>query len=127
MCANGRVGQAHIKKYESSGISAMAWLNMSAVVSRSQRNPKRKRHTKLKNENVERGCARADSEGIKNEVTKLKENKKSVTATNPNAHCEEEPEAGERNFLSPKGAVPESRLSRVEDEEKHRTKKSRRE
>lgn len=52
VCANGRAGQTH--RFESSGISAMAWLNMSAVANRSQRNPKRKRHSKLKNENVER-------------------------------------------------------------------------
>ena len=69
----GRAGQTH--RFESSGISAMVWLNMSAVANRSQRNPKRKRHTELKNENVERGCARADSEGIRNEVAKHKENK----------------------------------------------------
>ena len=77
--------------FESSGISAMAWLNMSAVVSRSQKNPKQKRHTELKNENVERGCARADSEGIKNEEKEIKIKKKSITTTNSNAHCEEEP------------------------------------
>ena len=50
---------------------------------------------------MERGCARADSEGIKNEVDKIKENKKSMTTTNSNAHCEEEPEAGERIPSSP--------------------------
>jgi hypothetical protein len=61
-----RAGGARTQEFESSGISAMAWLNMSAVVSRSQRNRKRKRHIKLKNENVERGCARADSEGTNN-------------------------------------------------------------
>jgi len=67
----GSGGQGH-KNTGSSGISAMAWLNMSAVANRSQRNPKRKRHTELKNENVERGCARADSEGIKNVSQKSK-------------------------------------------------------
>jgi hypothetical protein len=39
---------------------------------------------------------RADSEGRKNEVTKLKEKKISVITENPNYHCEEEPEVGER-------------------------------
>ena len=82
----------------------MAWLNMSAVASRSQRNPKRKRHAELKNENVERGCARADSEGIKNEVEKLKEKKKSITTTNPQRSLRGGARSwGEDSFLSPKG------------------------
>ncbi len=71
MCANWE-GGSNTHWFESSGISAMAWLNMSAVVNRSQRNPKRKRHTEIKNENVERGCARADSEGTNSISLKVK-------------------------------------------------------
>jgi len=39
----------------------------SADVKRSFKRTKRKRHTKHYNENKERGCARADSEGTRNE------------------------------------------------------------
>jgi hypothetical protein len=61
----GSGGQAH--KYESSGISARAWLNMSAVPNRVTKVKQRKRHHLLYNENVDGGCARADSEGTNNE------------------------------------------------------------
>ena len=69
---------------------------------RSHRNRKRRRQTKLKNENEEWGCARADSEGRENEVTKLKEKKKSVITVKSKSPLRGGNRSwGEDSFLSP--------------------------
>ena len=69
---------------------------------RSHRNSKRKRQTNLGDENEEWGCARADSEGRKNEVTKLKEKKKSVRTVNTKSPLRGGDRSwGEDSFLSP--------------------------
>jgi len=52
---------------------------------RSHGTPKRKRQTNLGDENEEWGCARADSEGRKNEVTKQKQITNSMTTVNSNS------------------------------------------
>ena len=75
---------------------------------RSHRNSKRKRQTNLGDENVEWGCARADSEGRLDEVENKQKPQTPRELCQSHYTYEEETEVGERIPSSPQTeAVPE--------------------